>query len=244
MGSERGKNGGSSDEHMAKMRAKHKHRKRTHPLHGSRLYKNPEAGIVSYKYCPRTLHKLVELAGVMPSYAPICREININRYTLKNWLKRSEKGDPGFMVRIDGEDVPFHVAFMEAIETGLDLIEEAQTKLALGTFQEQQTFKGYATYKLNPDLVALGFPLHECLLIDKKTGQPIPETIGRIDPEAGRFMLSKRRAQVYGDHSTVDVKIGGLLVIGAAPSKAELAKNYGGGQEIPEVEFEEVKSDE
>lgn len=186
----------------------------------SRSYDTHRA--VGKKNSPERLQRILKLCATMPVTNSVCLRAGIHVTTLKYWLQKSSEGKPG-----DGFDVPtgltedegpptirFHDGWDAAIEAGVDLVEQAAVRRAIG-YREVLTFQGHVTYKKDPVLIALGFSGDEATLLDD-FGAPIPETIEKQDPDLQMFILRARRAKIYGDKKQIDMNVkGGVLVVGA-----------------------------
>jgi hypothetical protein len=98
-------------------------------------------------------------------------------------------------------------------------------------------YQGKVTYKKDRKLVAQGLPEEETYLLDEN-GERIPETIPFFDPEMARWILEKRRPEIYGKRPKEPRQTGSVLVVGNPMTTEEFEKCFGGPQPIVEVEFE------
>lgn len=185
------------------------------------------------KNTPERLKQLIKSAAEMPVVNSICMRANISSTTLKYWLQKSKEGKPGdgFDVVLDGEGdeplpVRFHEAFENAIEGGLQLVEAAAFKRAVG-YREVLTYQGRVIYQLDPEKVSLarelGLPDNtaDCYLKDE-FGAPVPETVLKQDPDLMMFIMERRMKDKYGKNAQVDVNVrGGVLVVGVRAETAE-----------------------
>lgn len=199
---------------------------------------------------PGTMRRLCDFYAQTPVISHACKHVGISVTTLKYWLTCSSHGAPG-----DGYDIPdldgeegdtirFHEAWTAAEEMGLGSVEMAAFNRARG-YQEPLTFQGRVKYQVNPDLMALGFTEWEAMIRDPVTGQPIPETITKQDPDMIQYILSTR-SDKYKKKQEVDVNMrGGVLVVGMkAATSAALDENERQMLSEPmDVEFEEVDDD-
>lgn len=212
----------------------------------SELARAPVTLGVTKKFSPTTLRNIVKWANQMPVIRVICERARIHRSSLAYWVKKSEAGDPGFDVTIDGETRRFHEWFHDAMNDAVDRIEEAAFKLAGGTHKEVLVFKGRVQYQEDPDLVALGFEGSEAWLRDEN-GRPIPETIDKLDPDMTRFILKAHRPEKYVATQKIDVKhSGGVLVVGTQMKREDFEKKFvekTAEQKAIDVEFEVVDDD-
>jgi len=185
------------------------------------------------KNTPERLRQILKSAADMPVANSICTRANISQTTLKYWLQKSKEGKPGdgFDVVLDAEgDEPipirFHEAFETAIESGLQLVEQAMFRRAIG-YREVLTYQGRVMYQYDPVKCALarelGLPEQtpENYLLDD-FGAPVPETVLKQDPDLMMFIAERRMKDKYGKQSTMDVNVrGGVLVVGARAATAE-----------------------
>jgi hypothetical protein len=215
------------------------------------IFRTANRSLLVRKYAPERLQAILTYVAEMPVIADTCRRAGISRSSLIYYLAKSERGKPG-----DGFDLPtgdfddndqpikrrFHELWADALEDGIDKVERAAHRIAVGQ-PKPLTNKYGVIYKLDQDKLDLGLTDMEAYLHDEH-GKPIPETIIEQDPDMMRFILKTRRQRVYGDHTSVDmVHSGGVLVVGVKKTEAELEAAYGGKQEIQDVEFEDVTDD-
>jgi hypothetical protein len=195
------------------------------------------------KYSPDKMKRVLVAATQTPAEAVLCLRAGISRTSLRYWLTLSKEGKSGdpFDIKIgDGRVERFHILFAEAIETGLDVIEHTLYELSTGTFRSVLDHHGIVQYKLDPFLVELGCKGEEAYLLDKN-GEPVPYTKPIVDPETGRWFMSRRRPEIYGNKQVVEHEHrGGVLVLGATMTSEQLDKTFGGPQKIVDVEFEPI----
>jgi len=201
------------------------------------------------KCSPERMQGILTFMELMPIPAKACRFSNIHPATLQLWLKKSERGQPGdiFDLVVNPDDGPeeritkrFHELYDLALETGIDNVEEAAMKRAIG-YEEVLTYQGHVMYKLDPVLIDLGYSGSDAWAKDSR-GRPIPETVLKQDPDLIQFILKNRRAKIYGTKAQVDVNVrGGVLVVAAkAATGQELNAEEAQYREAPiEVTFEE-----
>jgi hypothetical protein len=200
-------------------------------------------GLITRKYGPEKLRLVLKLAADIPIEAVNCRRADMSRGALKYALMGSREGEPGDIFDIaleDGSTERFHILFEDALEAATDRIEEVAIEMARGTYKKALEYRGRVTYKRDPNLVARGLPAEACYLRDKN-GDLIPETIPFIDPEMVRWILAKRRPEIYGKQPKAPKepqRPGGVLVVGNSMSREEFEKRFCGPQPIVEVEFE------
>ena len=76
-------------------------------------------------------------------------------------------------------------------------------------------------YKIDQGLVGLGYQGPDAYLKDEN-GNPIPETVRKVDMKAMRFILEWYRPDTWGKHPKIDApREGGVLVIGDVTKKPE-----------------------
>ncbi len=198
---------------------------------------------------PKAMLKVLRAAANTPVLSVICAKSGVSRHKLGYWLKLSKKGHPG-----DGFDVPvddgrterFHIRFAEAWDEGTDNYELKMHNLATGIERKILTNQQGIIFYTDPDLIALGFTGEEAYLRDEN-GEPVPQTVPLLDPEMVRWVLSRKRPDSYGNRMQVqhEHKVGGVLVVGATKSSAELEAAYQmKHHEIEDVEFDEVEEPE
>lgn len=185
---------------------------------------------VGKKNSPERLQRILDACADTPVANSVCLRAGISPTTLKYWLQKSTEGGPGDGFDIvtglaEGEGpatIRFHEAWDIAIEAGVDRVEAAAFRRAIG-YREVLTFQGRVMYQMDPDLISLGFTGVDAYLKDD-FGAPIPETIEKQDPDLQMFILKARRAKFYGDKKQVDVNMrGGVLVVGVtAKTPADL----------------------
>lgn len=185
---------------------------------------------VGKKNSPERLRRILSACADTPVANSVCMRAGISVTTLKYWLQKSSEGKPGdgFDVAtglVEGEGpvtVRFHDAWDTAIESGVDRVEAAAFKRAIG-YREVLTFQGRVIYKQDPDLLSLGLTGADAFAKDE-FGAPIPETIEKQDPDLQMFILKARRSKFYGDKKQIDMNVrGGVLVVGmTAKTPADL----------------------
>ena len=75
------------------------------------------------------------------------------------------------------------------------------------------------SYKIDQGLVGLGVQGPDAYLRDEN-GNPVPETVRKVDMKAMRFILEWCRPEKWGKHRKIDApREGGVLVIGDVTKK-------------------------
>lgn len=185
----------------------------------------------------------------MPVSADACMRASISPTTLSYWMTRSAEGVPGdgYDVVFDPEEPEatrrFHEAWEDAMKIGLSRVERAAHQRALG-YLEPQVYQGRVIYKHDPGLVALyGYECQQTYLLDARTGEPVPESVMKQDPDLMMFILKTRMKDTYGSKQEIDVNYrGGVLVVSAvAPNSQALIENQKNFKaEAIDVEFSEI----
>ena len=76
-------------------------------------------------------------------------------------------------------------------------------------------------YKIDQGLVGLGCEGPDAYLRDEN-GNPIPETVHKVDMKASGYVLKRHRPETWGRHRKIDApREGGVLVIGDVTKKPE-----------------------
>jgi|ERR1035437_3764638 hypothetical protein len=228
----------------------------------SRSYPINRKGGMPRKSTPERLGRALSYAAEMPVGADVARRLGVNVSTLKYWLQKSLEGGPGdgFDVVLGEDDensnedntVRFHEAFDLAMEAGVEQVEAATHRRAIG-YREPLIYRGRVQYQYDTKKLALsrelGLPemVAENYLLDE-FGAPVPETVLKQDPDLAMFILKSRKASVYGDKSRVDVNVrGGVLVVGMRATTSEALNEMEAGYRKagrPAVTFEEGDDEE
>lgn len=177
---------------------------------------------VPKKNSPERLSRLLNAISENGVANSACLRAGLSMTTLKFWLQKSSEGRPGdgFDIQLGindesetGDTVRFHDAWDLAMKSGVEAVEAAVMKRAVG-YREVLTYQGRVIYQQNPVLVALGYTGMEAYLLDE-FGAPVPETVEKMDPDLAMFILTHRKPEVYGKKASLDVNVrGGVLVVG------------------------------
>lgn len=223
-------------------------------LNRSRSYPTSYA---SKKRTPERLLRILSYAAEMPVTSTVATRAGISNTCLKYWLQKSKDGAPG-----DGFDMPlpddeesgtpnntvrFHEAWDLAMTAGVELVEAATLRRAIG-YLEPLTYQGRVQYRWDYEKVALsvemGLPEYvpANYLLDE-FGAPVPETVEKMDPDLAMFILKARKPNIYGPKQQLDVNFkGGVLVVGTRAVTAEalnIAEQEFRREGRPAVTFEE-----
>jgi hypothetical protein len=193
------------------------------------------------KRSPERMRIFLDSLAEYPALIYATKKAGIHRRTPEYWLKGSAAGHEGYDLEWRGETAKFHEHYISAMDEGGGHLEEVAFRLATG-YDEILTYKGRVSYKFDPVLWSLGRRGPDAYLKDEN-GNPVPETVPKCDLKMVRWLLERRLPDKYGKDRKMDVRKmdvphkTGVLVIGG-PSKSEkLEKEFGGEQQIQDVEF-------
>ncbi len=127
----------------------------------------------------------------------------IHRKTLAYWIRRSEAGDDGY--DIEWQDITREISRTLQISDRRGSIKNSSTAvLERGFFGYDKvlTYRGRVMYKIDQELVGLGLQGPDAYLRDEN-GNPVPETVRKVDMKAMRFWLAWRRPEKWGRHRKV-----------------------------------------
>jgi hypothetical protein len=119
-------------------------------------------------------------------------------------------------------------------------LKTAAFELATGKAKRVLQYQGKITYKQDHRLVAKGYLEEETYILDEN-GDRIPETIPVIDPEMIRWLLERRKPEIYGKRAKAPKepqRTGGVLVVGNPMSREEYERRFCGPQPLVDVEIE------
>lgn len=215
------------------------------------IAKGPIKGVqIGRKCSPKTLCGILNDLSRLPVLIFAIRNARIHRDTLDTWRSKSVtdedltkrgalKRPSPFLIEWRDKKDWFHRHMQVALVDGDEQVLEAAWEQALG-YHEVLTYQGRVKYQLDEFMYSLGFRGPESYLRDAE-GKPIPEMLRKQDPEMIRWLAEKRFPQTYGKQQRIDVAhSGGVLVIGMSKSAKQLDEEFGGPQEIQDVEFEEI----
>jgi hypothetical protein len=172
------------------------------------------------KISPGLMRIVLDRLREYPVQCSAARKAGIHPKTLAYWLKRSEAGDDGYDIEWQGFTYRFHEHCESAIEEAHDRLRDINFQRALG-YDKVLTYRGRVSYKIDESLVKLGYQGPDAYLKDEN-GNPVPETVRKVDPKAIRFILESERPEKYGKNRKIDVPHkGGVLVIGDETKKPE-----------------------
>ena len=191
------------------------------PVKESAEKQKPPAGIArsTPKLCPELMLLVLDVLAERRFYYYAANKAGIHPKTLAYWIRRSEAGDDGYDITWQGLTWRFHEHCKSAIwEAEIKLLDRMLERALFG-YDKVLTHRGRVVYKIDQDLVGLGFQGPDAYLRDEN-GNPIPETVRKVDMKAMRFWLAWHRPEKWGRRRKVDApREGGVLVIGGDVTK-------------------------
>lgn len=189
------------------------------------------------------LNNLIQFRGVIVA----CEMSGFSYSSLRSYLAKSETGKrgDGFDLTYAEETKRFHLHYADALQEGIQRIEDAYKRRALDGYYETLHDKGRVIYQIDPELEGLGLTGSDAYLRDQD-GKPIPERIHHQDPEVMLAVLRAWRRDTYGRHEQVDVSVrGGVMVVGFKANSSESIEKIEKGllSDPVDVEFREVEDE-
>lgn len=199
---------------------------------------------VGKKNSPARMKLFLDKLTEWPNVTKAALISGVTYSSIKYWLKKSATGQPGdgFDLEYAEERKRFHEHYADALEGGIQQVEDAYVERAMLGYYETLHHQGQVKYQIDDDLVALGETGPSAYLRDEN-GKPIPERIHHQDPEVMLAVLKAWKRDRYGQHDTLDVlHKGGVMVVTApARTSAELEAREKREMGAPvDVEFIEV----
>ena len=143
----------------------------------------------------------------------------IHPKTLAYWIRRSEAGDDGYDIKWQGITRRFHEHCESAIDEADQNLKDEWRRRAIDGYEKVLTSRGRVVYKIDQELVGLGFQGPDAYLKDEN-GKPVPETIHKEDTKAQLHVLKESRPDTWGKRPKTDAPHeGGVLVIGDVTKK-------------------------
>jgi hypothetical protein len=171
------------------------------------------------KLSPKLMRIILNALREYPVLRHAAKKAGIHPKTLAYWIRRSEAGDDGYDVKWQGLTRRFHEHCESAIDEAHQKLEDEWTQRALHGYEKVLTYRGRVMYKIDQDLVGLGFQGSDAYLKDEN-GKPVPETVHKEDPKAQLHVLRRRRLGTWGKHPKIDAPHeGGVLVVGDVTKK-------------------------
>ena len=214
---------------------------------GNGVMEATQRALAVRKYGLPTFRAVLKAAAEFPNIAVICKRTGVARDALRYWLTMSRERSSDSLFDIptaQGRTERFHVLWEDAIQEGMDKADATAFRLATGTFREALHHHGHVTYKTDPQLIALGLKGEEAYLKDEN-GDLVPESIPIVDPEMVRWLLARRRPEIYGAKQQINVDHthrGGFVI--QRKTAKQLDDAYGGKPVIDVVEFEVIDDEE
>jgi len=225
------------------------------PIPGRELLRNrasyitetPRGGVVGKKNNPERLTKFLDRLVQFPEVTKACLFVGMSYTTLRYYLAKSETGAPGdgFDLTYGEETKRFHLHYADALDAGIQMVEDAYTQRALKGYYEILSDKGRVIYQIDPELAGLGLTGPDAYLLDED-GKPIPERIQHQDPEVMLAVLRAFRRDRWGQSEKLDVTVrGGVMVVGARAKSSKLNEESEklALAEPVDVEFREVEDE-
>lgn len=206
---------------------------------------SPKLPVVGRKNSPERLTKLLNYITQFPDVKRACAMAGLSVWTLQNYLKKSEAGQPGdgFDLTYGEETKRFHLHFSDCRDAAMQDVEDAYIAYGLKHY-EVLSDKGRVIYQIDPVLTGLGVTGPDAYLLDENN-RPIPERIEKQDPEVLEKVLRAYRRDRWGQHDKLDVNVrGGVMVVGVRAKAKEVEVGETDALTAPlDVEFREVEDD-
>ena len=146
-------------------------------------------------------------------------QAGIHRKTLEYWIRCSAAGHDGYDIEWQDVTLRFHELCEFAVDEAHQKLLDLMLERAFFGYDKVLTYRGRVMYKIDQGLVGLGCEGPDAYLRDEN-GNPIPETVRKVDMKAMRFWLAWHRPEKWGRHRKVDApREGGVLVIGGDVTK-------------------------
>lgn len=213
----------------------------------SYVTETPRGGVVGKKSNPERLTKLLDRLVAFPHVIKACEFTGLSYTSLRYYLAKSETGAPGdgFDLTYGEETKRFHLHYADALDSGIQMVEDEYKQRALKGYYEILSDKGRVIYQIDPELAGLGLTGPDAYLLDED-GKPIPERIQHQDPEVMLAVLRAWRRDRWGQSEKLDVTVrGGVMVVGVRAKNSELNEQTEKQAlaETVDVEFREVEDD-
>ena len=191
------------------------------PVQENAEKQKPPAGIAksSPKLSPRIMRTVLNNLSKYPVEYHAALAAGIHPKTLAYWIRRSEAGDDGYDIKWQGLCRDFTNT---ANRRSTRPIKNSRTSGSRGHsagYEKVLTHRGRVVYKIDQELVGLGFKGPDAYLRDEN-GKPVPETVHKEDTKAQLHVLKGRRPDTWGKRPKIDApREGGVLVIGDVTKK-------------------------
>ena len=191
------------------------------PLKESAEKQKPPAGISrsTPKLCPELMLLVLNALTERPILYRAANKAGIHRKTLAYWIRRSEAGDDGYDIEWQDVTGRLHELCKSAIDEADQKLLDLVLERAFFGYDKVLTYRGRVMYKIDQGLVGRGYQGRDAYLKDEN-GNPIPETVRKVDMKAMRFWLAWHRPEKWGRQRKVGApREGGVLVIGGDVTK-------------------------
>ena len=191
------------------------------PVKESAEKQKPPAGTArsTPKLCPELMLLVLDALAERPFYYYAANKAGIHRKTLAYWIRRSEAGNDGYDIEWQDVTGRFHELCKFAIDEALQKLLDLMLERAFFGYDKVLTYRGRVMYKIDQGLVDRGYEGPDAYLRDEN-GNPIPETVRKVDMKAMRFWLVWHRPEKWGRQRKVEApREGGVLVIGGDVAK-------------------------
>jgi hypothetical protein len=169
------------------------------------------------KFSPDLMLIVINSLTQVPMLWHAASEAGIHRKTLAYWLDRSEAGYDGYDIEWEGLTLRFHELCEFAIDEAHQTLDDLLLERAFFGYDKVLTYRGRVMYKIDQGLAGLGCQGADAFLKDEN-GNPIPETVRKVDRKALRYIWE--RSRTWGKYSKIDApREGGVLVIGERTKK-------------------------
>jgi hypothetical protein len=180
----------------------------------------PPAGTskASPKRSPERMRIVLNTLRKIPLLWHAASKAGIHRKTLEYWIRCSAAGHDGYDINWQGIEWKFHEHCESAICEAHQKLEDEILQRALG-YDKVLTYRGRVMYKIDQSLVDLGYEGPDAYLKDEN-GNPVPETVRKVDRKAQRFILARYRPNTWGKRRKIDTpREGGVLIVGDMTKK-------------------------
>jgi hypothetical protein len=191
------------------------------PVKENAKKQKPPAGIPKSapKLSPKIMRIVLNFLRERPILYLAALAAGIHPKTLAYWIRRSKAGDDGYDIEWQDVTGRFHEHCESAIDEAHQKLEDEWLQRALRGYEKVLTHRGRVVYKIDQELVGLGFQGPDAYLRDEN-GKPVPETVHKEDRKAQLHVLKRRRPDTWGKHPKRNApRAGGVLVIGDVTNK-------------------------
>src|SRR5271154_5029830 len=191
------------------------------PVKENAKKQKPPAGISrsTPKRSPALMLLVLNSLTEVPILWHAASKAGIHRKTLEYWIRCSAAGHDGYDIEWQDVTLRFHELCKFAVDEAHQKLLDLILGRAFFGYDKVLTYRGRVMYKIDQGLVGLGCEGPDAYLRDEN-GNPIPETVRKVDMKAIRFWLAWHRPEKWGRQRKVDApREGGVLVIGGDVTK-------------------------